>query len=94
MQGGQIPSNNTVGMDYVQQRASEERAAARGAREVRRHRPRHRQRFSWLHLGRHHQHHAGTAHSHAAPTAPPELSASGAGVNAGGGTGPDRQREY
>ena len=92
MQAGQTPTNHTVGLDYVQQRAAEERAAARGARQARRHRPRHRQRFSWLHVGRHRQHQAATVHSHAAPTAPRELSASGASANTY--SGPDRQREY
>jgi hypothetical protein len=91
MQAGQISTNHSVGLDYVQQRAREERAAARDAGQVRRHRPRHRQRFSWLHLGRH-QHRTGTVHSHAAPAASRELSASGSGARADGVS--DRQREY
>ena len=68
MQGGQITTNHTIGMDYAQERAHDEIQSARGGR-ARRHRPQHRQRFSWLHLGRNRRQHAQAGHSHAASTA-------------------------
>jgi hypothetical protein len=90
MQAGQISTNHTVGMDYVQQRAHEEREAAHQSRRARKHRPQHRQRFGWLHLGRGRQQHAGTAHSHAASAAP-EYAASPVGANADRGSEPHEQ---
>jgi hypothetical protein len=90
MQGGQISTNHTVGMDYVQQRAQEEREAAHQAHRARRHRPRHRQRFGWLHLGRGRQQHTGAVHSHAASAAP-EFSAAAVGADADRGPEPHEQ---
>ena len=94
MQGGQITTNHTIGMDYVQERAHDEIQSARGGR-ARRHRPQHRQRFSWLHLGRNRRQHAQAGHSHAAPTASTayQASVSAAVANGDRGSGRDGQQD-
>ena len=69
--GGQFPSNHSMpGMDYVQQRARDEMESARRAGRTGRRRPRHRQRFGWLHLGKRRER-PSTVHRHAASTVSP-----------------------
>jgi hypothetical protein len=68
--GGQFPADHTSGgLDYAERRAYDEAQDARPASRARRHRPRHRQHFGWLRLGRRKQHEPHQHHAAPGPSA-------------------------